>query len=257
MEQTGTRETDPAILPAVILAAGRGERLQGETEGSLKPLTSLHGITLLERTALACQTAGVTDCYIVVGYGQAHMTAEIAELTRRYRMRLHAVPNPDWEEGNGTSVLAVEPYMNGPFLLLMCDHVFDITILPSLLTAAQTSEASLLAVDDRMDQIFDLDDATKVQLNGHAITAIGKELPVFDAVDTGLFHCRPAIFQALKQARDEGDGSLSGGIRGVIAKNAMQAVAIGDRFWMDIDTAASLAHAEQMLMAHVMTGRET
>lgn len=239
---------DPTPLAAVILAAGRGERLQGGMGSGLKPLTPLLGITLLERALLACQAAQVTDCYIVVGYQRGRLESYIAARSRRYRMRLHTVPNPHWELGNGTSAASVAPYLHNPFLLLMCDHVFDATILTSLVAAGQGQEASLLAVDLRIDQVFDLDDATKVQLDDCHITAIGKDLQHYNAIDTGLFFCRPALFKALEQAQAMGDASLSGGIRQLIAAGTMKAMPIGDRFWMDIDTAACLAEAEAELL---------
>lgn len=241
-------------LSAVILAAGRGERLQGDTNGGLKPLTLLLGITLLERALMACQTVGVADCYIVVGYGQARMAAYIASLQCRHRMRLHAVPNPDWQEGNGTSVLAVSPHVRGPFLLLMCDHVFDTAILRGLMAAARETKSCLLAVDPHVEGIFDLVDATKVQLVDDMVAAIGKELTTFNAIDTGLFLCRPLLFQALNQARTAGDGSLTGGIRRLIQTDRVQALSIGDRFWMDVDTAESLVQAQEMVLANLQPG---
>jgi 1L-myo-inositol 1-phosphate cytidylyltransferase len=239
---------DPTPLAAVILAAGRGERLQGAVGGGLKPLTPLLGITLLERALLACQAAGITDCYIAVGYQRERLQSYIATRSRRYRMRLHTVPNPHWELGNGTSAASMAPHIQSPFLLLMCDHVFDPVILTLLIAAGQNVETSLLAVDHRIDQIFDLDDATKVQLDGCNIAAIGKELQQYNAIDTGLFFCQPALFKALEHANTAGDTSLSGGIRQLIAAGTMQAMPIGDRFWMDIDTTACLTQAEDEIL---------
>ncbi len=250
-ETFGVEHSPTESLSAVILAAGRGQRLHGEAQEELKPLTPLLGLSLLERAALTCQEVGVTDCYVVVGYQHERLAAHVARVARRYTMRLQAVVNPQWEVGNGTSALAVEPLVTGPFLLLMCDHVFEASIFRCILEAAQSSEASLLAVDHRIDQIFDPDDATKVQLRQQAITAIGKELATYDAVDTGLFYCQPSLFEALRQAQAAGDGSLTGGIRRLIAAESMQAVPIGERFWIDVDTAESLAYAQCMLLEHL------
>jgi 1L-myo-inositol 1-phosphate cytidylyltransferase len=151
-------------------------------------------------------------------------------------------------------VLAAAAYVQGPFLLLMCDHVFDTAILHNLIAAAQETVACLLAVDLHVDEIFDLDDATKVQLVDSTIIAIGKDLTRFCAIDTGLFLCWPLLFQALRQALVAGDGSLSGGIRRLIATDRVQAVPIGDRFWMDIDTTESLLQAQQRLLANLTPG---
>jgi choline kinase len=248
-EPPSSSPSSQETLKAVILAAGQGQRLRDQAESLLKPLTPLLGLTLLERAVLSCHEAGVTECYVVVGYGQEQMLARVKELARRHGLSLHGVDNPHWEEGNGTSVLAVMPHLDGSFLLVMCDHVFNPTILQSLVDAARCSEECLLGVDRRINQIFDLEDATKVRLSGQAITAIGKELATFDAIDTGLFFCRPAVFNALEQARANGDGSLTGGMRRLTKVGQLQAVDIGERFWCDIDTPQSLQYAERMLLA--------
>jgi choline kinase len=241
----GSRET----LPAVILAAGQGLRLREESGGVPKPLTPLLGLTLLEHTVLSCRAIGVTECYVIVGYGKEQLLPHIAELAARHRMRLYGVDNPQWQEGNGTSALAAAPYLTRPFLLLMCDHIFDPSMLQALLTAGHCSQSCLLAVDHRVADIFDLADATKVRLHGQTIMAIGKELTSFDAIDTGLFLCQPLVFKALEHARAKGDGSLTAGMRRLIEAVQLHAVDMGNRFWCDIDTPQSLEHAERLLLA--------
>lgn len=237
------------ISQAVILAAGQGQRLrEGNADSALKPLTSVLGVPLLERALRSCQAAGVSECYVVVGYGNERIAAYVTELAPRYQTQVRVVDNPSWREGNGTSALAVEPYMRGPFFLVMCDHIFDVAILRELRMASQRTDACLLAVDQRIEQVFDRDDATKVRLEGRFITAIGKDLSHFDAIDTGLFLCRPPLFAALARARAQGDGSLSGGMRQLVAAAMIEAVPIGERFWLDIDTPASLAYAESTLL---------
>jgi choline kinase len=130
--------------------------------------------------------------------------------------------------------------------------------LQRLRAAEDGAEVCRLAVDHRIHDIFDLADATKVRLNGQAITAIGKEIAPFDAIDTGLFLCRPVVFEALQCARVAGDGSLSGGMRQLIGAEKLQAVDIGTCFWSDVDTPASLTYTEHRLrtmQAAVRTGQ--
>ena len=239
----------PGTLPVVILAAGQGQRLRGKKEECLKPLTPLLGLTLLERAILSCREAGVTECIVVVGFGEEQILAHVDELARRHTMRVRGVANPHWKEGNGTSALAAQPYLHGPFLLIMCDHVFDPVLLRRLIEAgSRASETCLLAVDRHIDHVFDLNDATKVRLDGQMITAIGKELSSCMAIDTGLFLCRPPVFEALADARMEGDASLTGGMRRLIRQAQLRAVDIGDQFWSDVDTPESLAYTERELL---------
>src|SRR5262249_26801743 len=118
------------------------------------------------------------------------------------------------------------------------------------------ADVCFLAVDRRIEGIFDLPDATKVRLNGQAITAIGKDIVPFDAIDTGLFLCQPVLFEALERARARGDSSLSGGMRQLLSDRKLQAVDIGTHFWSDVDTPASLVYTERMLQARLAGSRE-
>ena len=232
-------------LQAVILAAGRGQRLR--PGGYLKPLTPLLGVTLLERVVLACRDAGVSECIVVLGYGKEKVGERLDQLADRTGIAVYGVENPHWEEGNGTSALAAQPYVRGPFLLAMCDHVFDPAILQHLVDAGSNGVECLLAVDYRIERVFRLDDATKVQLTDNTITAIGKDLHAYTAVDTGLFFCQPKIFDALQRARAAGEGSLSAGWRRLISHRQFQALDIGEAFWVDVDTPESLRYAERIL----------
>lgn len=242
-------------FPAVILAAGQGRRLCGSSR-MLKPLTPLLGLTLLERSILTCQEAGITEYYVVVGYGKEKVISHIEELRSRYQISVRVVENPNWKEGNGTSVLAVSKYVSDPFLILMCDHLFEPDILQFFVQAAQGSDVCLLAVDRRFDQIVDLEDATKVRLHGQEITAIGKRINPFDAVDMGVLLGQPMLFSALEQARRDGDGSLSAGVRYLIDERKIQAVDVSDWFWIDVDTRESLIHAKRTLLANLSKPEE-
>ncbi len=52
-------------MKCLILAAGRGSRLAGE--GDSKPLVTVAGLSLIDRTIATAQRAGFTDFYVVTG----------------------------------------------------------------------------------------------------------------------------------------------------------------------------------------------
>src|SRR5207249_8594832 len=106
-----------------------------------------------------------------------------------------------------------------------------------------------LAIDRKLSSVFDLNDATKVQTQGDRIVAISKQLPHYDAIDTGLFVCAQNVFQYLERAKAGGDCSLSDGVRLMAADGKARAIDIGEAWWQDVDTPEMLTHAEKHLRA--------
>lgn len=56
------------IKSAIILAAGRGKRLENLTDEQPKPLCKVRGEALIERLIEQLQAKGIDDIYVVVGY---------------------------------------------------------------------------------------------------------------------------------------------------------------------------------------------
>ena len=245
----GRAEPDPrahrAPSQAIILAAGRGSRLANGAEGPPKPLARVGGITLLERTLLTLKKAGVTEFVIVIGHRGKEIRDSI-ELSRP-DLPITWVNNPDWEKQNGVSVLAAESCAHDRFLLTMSDHVFFPETIKRLREAEVLDSEALLAIDRKIATCPDLDDATKVLLHENRIKAIGKSLADFDAIDTGIFHCSGALFEALRKSATGSDCALSDGIRALAEAGRMKAFDIDGEEWLDVDTPAMRGLAETLL----------
>ncbi len=97
-----------------------------------------------------------------------------------------------------------------------------------------------------MDRVFDLDDATKVKCEADHIVDIGKDLARYDALDTGMFLCSPALFDRLESAKRDGSCSLSDGMRQLAREQKLRAFDIDDAHWQDVDSPEALAHAESI-----------
>ncbi|AEN73534.1 Nucleotidyl transferase [Rhodothermus marinus SG0.5JP17-172] len=234
----------------IVLAAGLGSRLAGARPGfQLKPLTPVAGMPLILRTLRSVALAGCREVVIVVGYHGE----EVQEAVRRHYhgpLRVHFAHNPHYELQNGLSVLAARPYVKeAPFLLTMADHVLGDELMALVRTHRPPADGATLLVDYRTDQIFDLDDATKVRVEDGWIVDIGKHLTDFNAIDTGVFVCTFALMDALEAVyREQGDASLSDGVRRLARARRMAALDIGDGFWQDVDTPEMLAYAERRLL---------
>ena len=232
-------------MKALVLAAGNGDRFVNGTRHS-KLLHSVLGQPLIVRTLTTALAAGITSFEIVLGYGAARLQKLLE--THMSGVDIHFSYNPDWHLENGSSVLAAEPNLNGgPFALLMGDHLFESRSLSRLLATAVARGQSLLAIDRRPAPADVVQEATKVELDGSRIVAIGKELPRFHALDTGMFLCSPSLFDALAASQRTGDTTLSGGVRQLAARGLIHGVDIGDADWFDIDTLTDLEAAEARL----------
>jgi len=156
------------------------------------------------------------------------------------------IENLEYQKANGVSALAAKTELNQPFLLLMSDHIFEPKTARGLLRQPLADDEVILAVDSKIDRVFDLDDATKVQRKGNYIVGIGKDLLRYDALDTGMFLCSPALFDRLEAARKNGDCSLSDGMRRLAQDWKLRAFDIDDGHWQDVDSPQALAHAEEI-----------
>jgi choline kinase len=158
-------------------------------------------------------------------------------------IKLHPIHNPGWHKQNGISVLAAAAHVQSPFLLTMGDHLFEPSIVDLAIQQADLKSLNV-AVDRKLNAIFDLDDAMKVKTKGDQVVAIAKNLQNYDAIDAGLFVSSLQIFQYLEEAKRDGDCSLADGVRAMAADAKVRAIDIGDAWWQDVDTPEMLAQAE-------------
>jgi 1L-myo-inositol 1-phosphate cytidylyltransferase / CDP-L-myo-inositol myo-inositolphosphotransferase len=232
-------------MEAVIIAAGNGSRMSPLF--SPKPLTPLLGLRLIERILLVAKLAGINDFKIVVGYKAAVIKQTIGD-GRKYGVRIRYIENPEWERGNGVSVLKAKNHVHGKFLLLMSDHLFDEQIIERLITAHAKPGHCVLCVDRNLSQDHSIEDATKVYCEDDSVKEIDKSLKNFNAIDTGLFLCTPAIFDALEQSVKNGCYSLSAGSQILAEQGKLVTLDVTGSFWIDVDDEAALQKAKQSLI---------
>ena len=243
-------DRDPAadVPCCVILAAGEGRRLSTLGNGA-KPTTEVLGLSLGERTILACMAAGVDRFIIVLGSQAETVRAHFLEVSARRGCTVEFVLAADWQLGNGTSALAARDRIaDGRFLLLMADHVVSTTLIQQVLHTSLGNREVCLAVDQDAARVFDRDDATKVYIEHGLIERIGKQLDVWNAIDTGVFLATPALFDALTRAAAQGRHTLSHGIEVLAESGRARAVDITGEPWLDVDTPDSLREAERRLL---------
>src|SRR6266542_2351043 len=237
-----------SISEAVILMAGEGSRLRGADKTFLKPFVPVLGRPLISYTLDALFHAGIKTVHFVVGYGSERMIAQVKQLIPS-GVNASFIENRNWRKQNGISLLAAAGHAGAPFLLTMSDHLFDDAMVGRLLDNFDPGLLNI-AVDRKLDSIFDLHDAMKVQTRRNRIIGIGKDLREFDAIDTGLFVCPLEIFDYLERAKSDScqnDCSLADGLRLMAGDDKVWAIDIDESWWQDVDTPEMLQHAERQM----------
>lgn len=237
-------------LQTIILAAGKGSRLQGTPHPVPKPLAMVGGRPLLEHVLLQAEVAGCTEAVVVLGSGlEANQVAEHLRSVQT-ALAVRVVYNRDVDSPNGVSLLAAESVANDRFFVQVADHVFTEFVLSKLEDDAVLPDGAVRLLVDYAPDGIDLEDATKVQVDAGLIRAIGKELATWDAVDTGCFLMDRRVFDALRAAgRGGSPPTLSDGMTRLAEAGLLVAVELGDVAWADVDTPADLARAEGLQCA--------
>jgi len=231
----------------VVLAAGLGSRLAAARGAPGKPLIRVGGSSLIMRSLGSLETAGCSRAVIVLGHEAERIRSHVEEC-HEGALELVFALNPRYRQGNGLSVLCARPHAPGRFVLIMADHVLEDAIMHLARDHRPVPGGATLCVDYNVDNVFDLEDATRVMEREGLVRAIGKGIDRFNCVDTGVFVCTGGLMEALDRiVAERGDASLSDGVRALASRGMVQAMDVGDAFWQDVDTPEMLAHAEKRL----------
>ena len=201
--------------------------------------------------------AGISEFIVIVGF-RGEAIVEYLTTHANFGYAVTVVRNPEWQRGNGISVHLAGTVLDpdeDEVLLSMADHLVTPEALQAMIDAPPGRNR--LLVDPRIEQVHDLEDATKVWVDAGRIIRIGKELAHFNAVDCGVFRLTRRYFEAMGRQIGRGRDSISEGVRELIAADDFESVPIpASSHWIDIDTPAAYEHARANLARYAHDGRE-
>ena len=160
-------------MRAIILAAGRGSRLNGHLGDGPKALLRVGGATLVERQVRVLQEAGLREIVVIVGCG--------AERVRQHcGAGITYVENPEYASTNSLySLWRARALLFEGFVVLNCDVLFHPQLLTDLLTARHGA-ALLLAYRQPGDPAFG-EEEMKVKVRGGRVVDMSKHMNPADA----------------------------------------------------------------------------
>ena len=156
------------VVRAIIIGAGRGQRLMPTTADAPKCFAEVQGKRILDWVLEALAANGIDDVCFVGGYQIATVSAAYPSLTLRH--------NSEWQSNNIlTSLMYAEDQMDGPFI---CSYA-DILYTPRVVAKLLASEADISLVVDtdwlsryRLRTEHPPDDAEKVTARNGRITRV-------------------------------------------------------------------------------------
>jgi choline kinase len=250
-------------MRAIILAAGRGQRLQQPEHRQIpKCLLRFGGKTLLERHLLALRECGVSEVVLALGFKRELIEAEIG------RMRVTPAPeiviNPGFELGSVLTVHTAAQALGrgGEVLLMDADVLYHGQILKALVAGERAVNRVL------MDRDFEAgDEPVKLCLRGGVPVELRKRPAPdlqYDAVgeSVGFFRFDEAGARRLTElvagyvARGASDMPHEEAVRDLIRErdHAFDVADVTGLPWIEIDFPNDLARAEQEILPALEPG---
>jgi N-acetyl-alpha-D-muramate 1-phosphate uridylyltransferase len=191
-------------MKAMILAAGRGERLRPQTDVTPKPLIRVGKHRLIEYHLHNLAAAGVTDVVINISWLRNQIRDTLGD-GDKYGLNIHYSDEGDQALETAGGIINALPLLGDePFMLINGDIWSDFD-LGSLLTAPITTQAHLVLVNNPAHHRkgdFALQDAL-LRRQGeprYTYSGIGIYSPaLFDAVGPGVSALGPILRQKSEQ----------------------------------------------------------
>jgi choline kinase len=155
-------------MRGIILAAGKGSRLNGTAGESPKCLVEAGGMTLLERQIRTLERAGIDDIAVVVG-------CQAGQVREACGHRVAYVENARYAQTNSMySLWMARPLLYEGFVVLNCDVLFHPVLLDDLLSSRHEN-ALLLAYREANQPPFG-DEEMKVKVRCGRVVEMSKSM---------------------------------------------------------------------------------
>lgn len=105
-------------LPVVIMAGGKGTRLEPYTKILPKPLIPVGDLPIIEHIMNQFMRYGCEDFHVIVNYKKQLMKAYFSESERQYQVRWYDEDKP---LGTGGGLSLLKGHIHGTFFLTNCD----------------------------------------------------------------------------------------------------------------------------------------
>jgi UDP-N-acetylglucosamine diphosphorylase/glucosamine-1-phosphate N-acetyltransferase len=233
-------------LKAVVLAAGRGERLWPLTEDTPKPLLPLANRSILERTCQALVSAGVRQVILVVGFRSEKIRDRLGK-GEAIGGELNYVEQKT-AKGTADALGTCSKELQGEdrFLVLYGDDYYDTSVPRTFLAKARRNEGITIGTAN----VRDASRFGKIQSKRGLVTEIQEKASKAEPgqVIAGIYLMDQSIFPAIRKTKRSirGELELTDAVRILIKERIrVHTFPLGSRKWLGISYPWDMLEANQ------------
>jgi UDP-N-acetylglucosamine diphosphorylase / glucose-1-phosphate thymidylyltransferase / UDP-N-acetylgalactosamine diphosphorylase / glucosamine-1-phosphate N-acetyltransferase / galactosamine-1-phosphate N-acetyltransferase len=240
-------------MKAVILAAGKGNRLRPITATRPKPLIPIAGKPLLEHTILSLKEAGISSILLIVGYKEGMIKEYFKDGVENFGVKIDYITQTEHLGTAHAAKYAIDFVGNDDFLLMYGDILVEGKAFKSIIKEFKLLKPegiiSLIRVENPEEYgIITLDDKGFVE---NITEKPSKGSNLGNLANAGIYIFTPLIFKAIMKTKKSMRGEyeftdsmallisqFSGKIKGYILED----------FWSDIGLPWQVLEANTYLL---------
>ncbi len=240
-------------MKGVVLAAGKGERLQPLTLTRPKHLIKIGGQPILERGLRALKAAGVEEVLVVVNY-KADAIRDYFREGVNIGLKIKYVEQQK-VLGTGNAVSSVESFVQDDFLLVYGDLLFMTEALRKIIGVHEKEKPpvtiSVVSVENPEDYgVVELEDGDTVN---RIIEKPASGKAPSNLANAGLYVFSAEIFEKIKrvEASVRGEWEVTDAISMLAQESQVLAVEISKEDWFDIGRPWDLLEANRWVLSRM------
>ena len=233
-------------MKAIILAAGKGERLQPFTKEIPKSLLKIGDQTILENQITHLKACDVDEVNVVVGFAYEKVEEFLSNL-QILGMKINTIYNPFWNTTNSLfSLWSARSVLNSDIVLLNGDDVFELKVLRKILSTKEE-----ICVPYKVKPSYAAEDM-KVKIENGLVVSIGKDLKNISGESVGVRVFRNEGVDILKRSLEKEIRTekfnkkwYASAISRILKRgHKISSIDIGDLYWHDVDYPNDLNNAK-------------
>jgi len=236
-------------MKALILAAGRGDRLGSHTRDRPKAMVRVAGKSLIDHVLKFLDHPEIEEIGIIGGYKFEILREHIERLVLEKGKKIRLFYNPDFNEGSVRTIMTALDFLDRDFVLLNADHIY-----PKKMFKPYIAQMNGMTVACDKDRRLGMDDMKVKTDSDERLKKIQKTLKVFDCGYIGSTYIPADKVEDYKRSVKEtyeiyGKNSNAEAVIGHMAANGSQ-INIADLSgigWYEVDSPEDLRFAEGRL----------